>query len=45
MLRWQKERNMVKVDRNVNYGLYYTEDGDRIDQGVDEIVHTNDYYG
>ena len=35
----------MKVDRNEDYGLYYTEDGKHIDQGVVEIVHTNDYYG
>ena len=35
----------MKVDRNVDYGLYYTEGGERLDQGVVEIVHTNDYYG
>ena len=43
-LRCKNQRKTIKVDRNVNYGLYYTEDGERIDQRVIEISHTNDYY-
>ena len=35
----------MKVDRNEDYGFYYTEGGKRIDQGVVEIVDTNDNYG
>jgi len=41
----KRKRNIMKVDRNEDYGFYYTAGGERLDQGVDEIVHTNDYYG
>ena len=42
--RCKKQNKMIKVDRNEAYGLYYTEDGERIDHRVIEISHTNDYY-
>ena len=41
--RWMR-RNMMKVDRNPNFGMYYDANGDRIDQGVSEFVDANDYY-
>ena len=41
----KRKRNIMKVDRNEDYGFYYTEGGKRIDQGVVEIVDTNDNYG
>ena len=43
--RYKKEKNMVKVDVNRDYNLYYTPDGERLDEGVCEAVDTNDYYG
>ena len=45
LLRYQKERNMVKIDVNNDYNFYYTSDGERLDDGVCEAVDTNDYYG
>ena len=42
--RCKRQTKVIKVDRNEDYGLYYTEDGERIDQRVIEISHTNDYY-
>ena len=42
--RCKKKRKTIKVDRNEAYGLYYTEDGERLDQRVIEISHANDYY-
>ena len=45
MFRYQKERNMVKIDVNNDYNFYYTSDGERLDEGVCEAVDTNDYYG
>ena len=45
MLRYKKEKNMVKIDVNRDYNLYYTPDGERLDEGVCEAVDTNDYYG
>ena len=41
----KRRRNIIKVDRNEDYGFYYTPGGKRIDQGVVEIVDTNDNYG
>ena len=35
----------MKADINHVYGLYYHEDGERVDERVDEIIDTNDYYG
>ena len=32
------------VDGNELYGLYYTADGDRFDQGIVEVRDRNDYY-
>ena len=32
----------MKKDVNDVYGLYYHEDGERVDERVDEIVDTND---
>ena len=35
-----------EVDNNPVYGLYYTSGGERIDEGVAEVVDENsDYYG
>ena len=45
VFRYKKEKNMVKVDVNRDYNLYYTPDGERLDEGVCEAVDTNDYYG
>ena len=45
MLRYRKERNMVKIDHNNDYGMYYTFDGERLDEGICEAVDTNYYYG
>ena len=45
VLRYKKEKNMVKIDVNRDYNLYYTPDGERLDEGVCEAVDTNDYYG
>ena len=36
---------MVKIDVNNDYNLYYTSDGERLDEGRCEAVDTNDYYG
>ena len=44
-LRCQKEKNMAKVDVNRDYNLYFTPEGERLDEGVCEAVDTNDYYG
>ena len=44
-LRCQKEKNMAKVDVNRDYNLYFTQEGERLDEGVCEAVDTNDYYG
>ena len=38
-------RNATKVDQNVLYGMYYDDNGHRIDQRVNEVVDTNDDYG
>ena len=45
MLRYRKKRNMVKIDHNNDYGMYYTSDGERLDEGICEAVDTNVYYG
>ena len=48
LLRYSKERNrknMVKIDWNHDYNLYYTPDGERLDEGICETVDTNYYYG
>jgi len=42
--RRQKEKNMVKVDRNNDYGYYYSPEGEHLDEGRVEMVDTNDYY-
>ena len=35
-----------EVDNNPLYGLYFTRGGERIDEGVNEVVDENsDYYG
>ena len=35
-----------EVDNNPLYGLYFTSEGERIDEGVAEVVDENsDYYG
>ena len=36
---------MVKMDRNPDYNMYYTSNGERLDEGVCEAVDTNYYYG
>ena len=36
---------MTKVDVNRDYNLYFTQEGERLDEGVCEAVDTNDYYG
>ena len=36
---------MEKQDVCNVYGLYYTEDGETVDQGTVEVVDVNDYYG
>ena len=35
----------MKVDQNPMYGMYYDANDDRIDQGVNEVIDTNPYYG
>ena len=44
-LKKKKGKQMEKQDQNNIYGLYYTEDGHKIDQGTVEVVDVNDYYG
>ena len=46
--RWLKKskgKRIEKQDRNNIYGLYYTEDGQKIDHGNVEVMDVNDYYG
>ena len=35
----------MKLDQNPMYGMYYDDNDDRIDQGVNEVIDTNPYYG
>ena len=41
--KWRDDK-MEKEDSNTVYGLYYTEDGQQIDQGTVEVVDVNHYY-
>ena len=45
IFRNRRERNIVKEEKNDVYGIYYHTDGQHVDEGIDEIVDTNDYYG
>ena len=42
--RW-RDSKVEKEESNNVYGLYYTEDGQQIDQGTVEVVDVNHYYG
>ena len=42
--RW-RDGKVEKEESNNVYGLYYTEDGQQIDQGTVEVVDVNHYYG
>merc|ERR1712037_604917 len=42
--RYWKEKNMVKIDHNNDYGYYYSPEGDHLDERRVEMVDTNDYY-
>ena len=35
---------MEKRDVNPNYGFYYTNDGDKIDESTVEVTDENPYY-
>ena len=35
----------MKTEINDVYGIYYHADGECVDERVEEIVDTNDYYG
>ena len=41
----KREKKMEKQNKNNIYGLYFTEDGEAIDQRTVEIVDVNEYYG
>ena len=43
---WQKRngKRVEKNDQDYIYGLYFTEDGQNIDQGKVEVVDVNDNY-
>lgn len=45
LLKKWRDIKMEKEDSNNVYGLYYTEDGQQIDQGTVEVVDVNCYYG
>ena len=36
---------MIKEDDNEVFSIYYHFDGQHVDERVDEVVDTNDYYG
>ena len=44
-LEIRRGKRMEKQDECNVYGLYYTEDGETVDQGTVEVVDVNDYYG
>ena len=41
----KREKKMEKQNKNNIYGLYFTEDGEAIDQRTVEVVDVNEYYG
>ena len=41
----EKEGEELEKQDNKIYGLYYTEDGQLIDQGTVEVEDVNPYYG
>jgi len=41
--RWRRTA-LEKVDSNYDYGVYYGAEGERIDEGVVEMVDQNNYY-
>ena len=43
--RHRRERKVIKEDDNEVFSIYYHFDGQHVDERVDEIVDTNDYYG
>jgi len=42
--RYTKRTAIEKVDSNYDYGVYYGAGGERIDEGVVEMVDQNNYY-